>query len=95
MNVSVRSYLASGLVAAAGAIVVAPMDVQAPAEAVPVALVAQVQPLQLPTQLPALIAQQVSFNTGVAVDFVVTGAGLTTSATGHRFRSRWDARSSD
>jgi hypothetical protein len=71
MNVSVRSYLASGLVAAAGAIVVAPMDVQAPAEAVPVALVAQVQPLQL----PALIAQQESFNTGVAVDFVVTGAG--------------------
>jgi hypothetical protein len=47
------------------------MDVQAPAEAVPVALVAQVQPLQL----PALIAQQESFNTGVAVDFVVTGAG--------------------
>ena len=30
--------------------------------------------LGLPAQLPALLAQQVSFNTGVAVDFIVTGA---------------------
>ena len=53
-------------------------------DAPPVALTAQVQPLQLPvpaalslpSQLPGLIAQQVSFNTGVAVDFVVTGAEL-------------------
>jgi hypothetical protein len=43
-----------------------------------------VQPLQLPvpaalsqpSQLPALIGQQVSFNTRVAVDFIVTGAEL-------------------
>jgi hypothetical protein len=67
-------------------IVIAPVEVQTPAQAVapPVALTAQVQPLQLPvpaalslpSPLPALIAQQVSFNTGVAVDFVVTGAEL-------------------
>ena len=45
------------------------------AVAPPIALAAQAQPLQL----PALIrtdAEQVSFNTGVAVDFVVTGAQL-------------------
>ncbi len=75
MNVSVRSYLSSGVAAAtATVIVVAPMEAQTPArpEAPPVALAAQVQP----PQLPALIAQQVSFNTGVAVDFVVTGAQL-------------------
>lgn len=79
MNVSVRSYLSSALAAAtAGAIVVAPVEVQTPAEAaaLPVALAAQVQPLQLPEQIPALIAEQVAFNTGVAVDFVVTGAEL-------------------
>ena len=79
MNVSVRSYLTSGLVAAtAGAIVVTPIEAQAPAEALaqPVALTAQVQPLELPAQIPALIAEQVAFNAGVAVDFVVTGAGL-------------------
>lgn len=87
MNVSVRSYISSGLAAAtATGIVIAPVEVQTPAQAVapPVALTAQVQPLQLPvpaalslpSQLPALIAQQVSFNTGVAVDFVVTGAEL-------------------
>ena len=87
MNVSVRSYLASGLAAAtAGVIVVAPTEAQAPAEvhASPVALSAQTQPLQLPisaplalpSQIPALIAAQLSFNTGVAVDFIVTGAGL-------------------
>ena len=78
MNVSVRSYLTSGLVAAtAGAIVVTPIEVQAPAEALaqPVALTAQVQPLELPVQIPALIAEQVAFNAGVAVDFVVTRAG--------------------
>ena len=62
------------------------------AEALPVALAAQVLPLQLPppttlglpaqqpvglpAQLPALLAEQVSFNTGVAVDFIVTGALL-------------------
>ena len=76
MNVSVRSYLSSGLAAAtATVVVVAPMEAQVPAavaEAPPIALVAQAQPLQL----PALIAEQVSFNTGVAVDFVVTGAQL-------------------
>jgi hypothetical protein len=75
MNVSVRSYLSSGLAAAtATVIVVAPIEAQAPAaaEAPPVALVAQEQPLQL----PALIAEQVTFNTGVAVDFIVTGAQL-------------------
>jgi hypothetical protein len=87
MNVSVRSYISSGLAAAtATVIVIAPVEVQTPAQAVapPVALTAQVQPLQLPvpaalslpSQLPGLIAQQVSFNTGVAVDFVVTGAEL-------------------
>ena len=87
MFVSVRSYISSGLAAATAAvIVIAPVEVQTPAQAVapPVALTAQVQPLQLPvpaalglpSQLPALIAQQVSFNTGVAVDFVVTGAEL-------------------
>jgi hypothetical protein len=60
------------------------MFVSVQAVAPPVALTAQVQPLQLPvpaalslpSQVPALIAQQVSFNTGVAVDFVVTGAEL-------------------
>ena len=75
MNVSVRSYLSSGLAAATAAVVVvAPMEAHVPAaaEAPPIALVAQAQPLQL----PALIAEQVSFNTGVAVDFVVTGAQL-------------------
>lgn len=75
MNVSVRSYLSSGLAAAtATVVVVTPMQTQVPAaaEAPPIALVAQAQPLQL----PALIAEQVSFNTGVAVDFVVTGAQL-------------------
>ncbi len=79
MTASVRSYLSSGLAAAtAGAIVVAPVEVQAPAEAaaLPVALATQVQPLHLPEQIPALIAEQVAFNTGVAVDFVVTGAEL-------------------
>ncbi len=88
MKVSVRSYLTSGLaVVAAGAVTVAPIEAQQPAaraEAFPVALAAQVQPLQLqppttlglPAQLPALLAQQVSFNTGVAVDFIVTGAQL-------------------
>jgi hypothetical protein len=87
MNVSVRSYISSGLAAAtATVIVIAPVEVQAPAQAVarPVALTAQVQPLQLPapsalslpSQLPSLIAQQVSFNAGVAVDFIVTGAEL-------------------
>ncbi len=87
MFVSVRSYLSSGLAAAtATVIVVAPMEVQSPAraEAPPVALAAQMQPLQipaptalgLPAQLPALIAQQVSFNTGVVVDFIATGAQL-------------------
>lgn len=87
MNISVRSYISSGLAAAtATVIVIAPVEVQTPAQAVapPVALTAQVQPLQLPvpaalslpSQLPGLIAQQVSFNTGVAVDFVVTGAEL-------------------
>jgi hypothetical protein len=85
MTVSVRSYLASGLAAAtATVIVVVPVEAQAPAQAVapPVALTAQMQPLQssaavsLPTQLPNLIAQQLAFNTGVAVDFVLTGAGL-------------------
>jgi hypothetical protein len=75
MNVSVRSYLSSGLAAASAAVVVvAPMEAQVPAaaEAPAIALVAQAQPLQL----PALIAEQVSFNTGVAVEFVVTGAQL-------------------
>jgi hypothetical protein len=83
MNVSVRSYLSSGLAAAtAGVIVVAPIEAADPAQAVapPVALAAQVQalPISAPAALdvPALIAQQVSFNTGVAVDFIVTGAGL-------------------
>jgi len=87
MNLSVRSYISSGLAAATTTvIVIAPVEVQTPAQAVapPVALAAQVQPLQLPvpaalsqpSQLPALIAQQVSFNTGVAVDFIVTGAEL-------------------
>lgn len=86
MNVSVRSYLSSGLAAAtAGVIVVAPIGAQPAAQATapPIALAAQVQPLQLPTpaalsptQLPGLIAQQVSFNTGVAIDFIVTGAEL-------------------
>ena len=76
MNATVRSYLSSGLAAAtATVVVVAPMEAQVPAavaEPPPIALVAQAQPLQL----PALIAEQVSFNTGVAVDFVVTGAQL-------------------
>jgi hypothetical protein len=86
MKVSVRSYLSSGLAAAtAGVIVVAPIGAQPTAQttAPPVALAAQVQPLSsgpaalgLPTQLPGLIAQQVSFNTGVAVNFILTGAGL-------------------
>ena len=88
MNVSVRSYLTSGLaVVTAGAVIMAPTEPQQPAaraEALPVALAAQVQPLRLPApttlglpaQLPALLAQQVSFNTGVAVDFIVTGAQL-------------------
>ena len=88
MNVSVRSYLTSGLaVITAGAIITAPTEPQQPtarAEALPVALVAQEQPLRspappalgLPAQLPALLVQQVTFNTGVAVDFVVTGAQL-------------------
>lgn len=118
MNVSVRSHISAGLAAATGTvIVIAPVEVQTPAQAVapPVALIAQVQPLQLPvpaalnlpSQLPALIAQKVSFNTCVAVDFIVTGAELidqqtrshsgssTTSTTGHRYWSRWDGRSSD
>ena len=88
MNVSVRSYLTPGLVAVtAGAVIMAPIEPQQAAvraEALPVALAAQLQPLRLPapttlglpTQLPALLAQQVSFNTGVAVDFIVTGAQL-------------------
>ena len=88
MNESVRSYLTSGLaVITAGAIITAPSEPQQPAaraEALPVALAAQVHPLRLPApttlglpaQLPALLAEQVSFNTGVAVDFIVTGALL-------------------
>lgn len=88
MFVSVRSYLSSGLAAAtATIIIVAPAEAQRPAqpEAPPLTLVAQMQPLQLPApavlvnlpaQLPALIAQQVAFNSGVPVDFVVTGAQL-------------------
>ena len=87
MNVSVRSCLASGLAAAtAGVLVVVPTEATDPAQAVapPVALAAQTQPLQLPlpalsalpSQIPALIAAQLSFNAGVAVDFIVTGAGL-------------------
>jgi hypothetical protein len=94
MNVSVRSYLTSGLaVIAAGAVINAPAEPQQPtepqqpaarAEALPVALAAQEQSLRLPAppalglpaQLPALLVQQVTFNTGVAVDFVVTGAQL-------------------
>jgi hypothetical protein len=84
MNVSIRSYLTSGLaVIAAGAVIAAPTEPQQPAaraEALPVALAAQEQPLRLPAPpavgLPALLVQQVTFNTGVAVDFVVTGAQL-------------------
>lgn len=87
MNVSARSCLASGLAAAtAGVLVVVPTEPADPAQAVapPVALAAQTQPLQLPlpaasaqpSQIPALIAAQLSFNAGVAVDFIVTGAGL-------------------
>jgi hypothetical protein len=76
MNVSVRSYLSSGLAAAtATVIVVTPLEAQTPASAAttaPIALAVQAQPLQL----PALIAEQVTFNAGVAVDFVVTGAHL-------------------
>ena len=108
MHVSVRSYLASGLATiTAGAVIVsAPAEAppQPAVEMPPVALAAQVQPLQLPAPtalglpaqppalglpaprallpsqppalLPALVAQQLSFNTGVAVDFIVTGAQL-------------------
>ena len=88
MNVSVRSYLTSSLaVVTVGAVIMAPTGPQQPtarAEALPVALAAQLQPLRLPVtttlglpaQLPALLTQQVAFNTGVAVDFIVTGAQL-------------------
>jgi hypothetical protein len=87
MNVSVRSHISADLAPATGTvIVIAPVEVQTPVQAVapPVALIAQVKPLQLPvpaalnlpSQLPALIAQKVSFNTCVAVDFIVTGAEL-------------------
>ena len=89
MNVSVRSYLTSGLaVITAGAIMAAPTEPQhatAATEGLPVALAAQTRPLPLPapptlalpSQLPGLLGQQVSFNAGVAVDFIVTGAQLT------------------
>jgi hypothetical protein len=69
-----------------------PQQPAARAEALPVALAAQELPLRLPApptlalpaqlpvglpaQLPALLVQQVTFNSGVAVDFVVTGAQL-------------------
>jgi hypothetical protein len=83
MTASVHSCLASGLAAATAAVIVmAPTEAEVPAHvaAPPVALTAQVQPVQLPApsplNLPGLIAQQVSFNTGVAVNFIVTGAEL-------------------
>ena len=49
MNVSVRSYISAGLAAATGTvIVIVPVEVQTPVQAVapPVALIAQVKPLR-------------------------------------------------
>jgi hypothetical protein len=88
MNESVHSYLTSGLaVITACSIITAPTEPQhasAATEGPPIAVAAQVRPLQfpvpttlaLPSQLPRLLGQQVSFNAGVAIDFIVTGAQL-------------------